>query len=307
MTTRLRSFVPAAFVLGFAAQALAGATLVRVEGTVEIGRGSPFVWRAARVGDAVAAGEAVRTAAGARAELRLGPQRLARVYERSLLRIGPEAGGGVQTVDLDEGASLFDLVRRASGQLFDVRTPEIIVSVKGTRFLVDAPPGPDSASVFRGEVELAGEGFDTLALRPGFTGALGEVLPTPFADPWEDWASSSVAPEVAIEGSSRDELVRAIEAARSEREARPADRDEGADESKLRGDVLEEGSLGAPAVEREGELDLEDATESVEPQIDPVLDVLGSRVREDPQTSTGVPLLDDVLDDDDDDDEYEDD
>jgi hypothetical protein len=61
-------------------------------------------------------------------------------------------------------------------------------------------------------------------------------------------------------------------------------------------------------VEREGELDLEDATESVEPQIDPVLDVLGSQVREDPQTSTGVPLLDDVLDDDDDDDdEYEDD
>jgi hypothetical protein len=302
MKTRLARFAPLAFALGCAAQALAGATLVRVDGKVEIGRGSPFVWRVARVGDAVAPGEAVRTAAGARAELRLGPERLARIYERSLLRIGPDAGEDVHAVDLDEGASLFDLVRRASGELFDVRTPEIIVSVKGTRFLVSAPSGPDSASVFRGEVELAGEGFDTLAVHPGFTGALGEVMPTPFPDPWDGWASSSVAPEIAIEESSRDDLRRAIEAARAERGPKPAARDEGADEgvvakpeSKDRGDVLQTGTGALPEVELDGKGDSEATLEGAKEPIDPVLDVLSKEVRDDPETSSGTPLLDTVL------------
>ncbi|HEU4428205.1 MAG TPA: FecR family protein [Myxococcota bacterium] len=213
----LRAFAFAC-VLGSAAAALAGATLVRVDGTVEIGRGAPPVWRAAKVGDAVAAGEVVRTGAGARAELQLGDERTARLYEHSLLRVGPDAGPGVGSLDLDAGASLFDLVRRVTGGGFDVRTPEIIVSVKGTRFLVTANEGPDSTSVFRGEVALAENGFDTISVLPGFTGALGEVAPTPFADPWESWASNATAPTIAIERESEAELRDAVEKARDARE-----------------------------------------------------------------------------------------
>jgi hypothetical protein len=203
-----------ALVLGIPAAASAAATLVRVDGDVEIGSGAPPSWRSAKAGDAVATGELLRTGVGARAELRLGNERTARIYERSVLRIGPEAGGAVSEIELDQGASLFDLVRRISQGGFDVRTREIIVSVKGTRFLVTAAEGADSTSVFRGEVELAEEGFDTIAVRPGFTGSRGELSSTPFGDPWEIWASNAIAPVVADEAESKAELRDAIEKAR---------------------------------------------------------------------------------------------
>jgi hypothetical protein len=252
------------------------------------------------VGDEVAEGEAIRTAAGARAELRLGSERTARVYERSLLRVRAEADAGVRSIDLDEGASLFDLVRRAAGDLFDVRTPEIIVSVKGTRFLVSAAAGPDSASVFRGEVELAAPGFDALAVYPGFTGALGEVMSTPFADPWETWAVSFAAPEIAIEDGA-GELREAIDAARAEKEHAPrpvpAAKDDGADsearrgrlESKGPGDALDPGKLEAnPLDSHEGK----GSRGEGQNQLDPVLDVLGEG---EPDTTSGSALLDAVL------------
>jgi len=220
-TPLLRAFA-FAFVLGTAAAAFAGATLVRVEGTVEIGRGAPPVWRAAKVGDAVAAREIVRTGAGARAELQLGDERTARVFERSLLRVGADAGPGVGSLDLDAGSALFDLIRRVTEGGFDVHTPEIIVSVKGTRFLVTASDGPDSTSVFRGEVALTEDGFDTISVLPGFTGALGEVSRTPFADPWESWASNATAPVLAIERESEAELRDAVEKARDAKELLPS-------------------------------------------------------------------------------------
>jgi len=313
----LRAFAFAC-VLGTAAVAFAGATLVRVDGAVEIGRGAPPVWRAARAGDAVAAGEIVRTGAGARAELQLGDERTARIYERSLLRIGPDAGAGVGSLDLDAGASLFDLVRRVTGGGFDVHTPEIIVSVKGTRFLVTADDGPDSTSVFRGEVALAEDGFDTISVLPGFTGALGEVSPTPFADPWESWASNSTAPVFAIQRESEAELRDAVEKARDAKEPLlpvPAALDENgtsksddASESRGDSDVDVEADPGA-----EVEVKVDDAVRveidpgaveldvvpadlppvEVEVQLDPVTDVLDQTV--DTATGTGSQLLDTVL------------
>ncbi len=205
-----------AIVTLLAASALAAASLVSVVGSVEIGRGAPTAWVSAHAGDVVAAGESIRTGAASRAEIRLGDQRIARLYERSLLRIGVETTeqGSVRSVDLDAGASLFDLVRRAIVDEFEVRTPEIIVSVKGTRFLVEASSAADLASVFRGEVALQGDGFEAIAVRPGFTGRLGELEATPFPDPWDAWEAGSPAPTHAVQGAD-SELRAALELARA--------------------------------------------------------------------------------------------
>ncbi len=277
MTTSHLRGTPFALALVLASAAWSDAALVSVSGAVEIGRGTPLVWRAAHAGDAVAAGEAVRTGAASRAELRLGDQRVARLYERSLLRVGADAtaSGSVRSVDLDEGASLFDLVRRAVADEFDVHTPEIIVSVKGTRFLVSAGEGPDHASVFRGEVSLAEAGFDTLSLLPGFTGALGEIQPTPFADPWDSWVSDAHAPAIAIEGAVDDEIRAAVEAARDAELEPPASLDmdgpgkpKGDDGLELPGVDVErsESSLELPS------LDVELPERGIE--LDPVLDIV---------------------------------
>ena len=296
---RTRFACATAFLLSFAfaAAALADVTLVGVTGDVEIGRGSPPIWRAAHAGDAVRAGEMIRTGAASRAELGLGDQRSARLYERSLLRIGAAAsGGGVRSVELDAGASLFDLVRRATGLDFDVRTPEIIVSVKGTRFLVSATSGPDYASVFRGEVVLAGEGFDPTSIHPGFTGARGEVQPTPFGDPWESWVESAIAPAVAIELEGAGEIHDAVEAARESRQGEsvrdlPAKLDDGEGKSgESDDDSLDPAPDPAPDLESgDGRLD-DSGRGGVE--LDPVEDVLEIQAE---TSGTGSTLLDAVL------------
>jgi hypothetical protein len=296
--------------LGLADAAFAGATLVSVSGKVEVERGTPPVWRAAHAGEGLAAGERIRTGAGARAELRLGDQRSARLYERSLLRIGGEVtkSGAVRSVELDAGASLFDLVRRALDDEFDVRTPEIIVSVKGTRFLVNAAPGADSASVFRGEVKLVGEGFDPLSIHPGFTGVLGEVEPTMFADPWDSWAASALAPEVAIKVENAAEIHGAVEAARESKEDKslrdvPAEMDDssgerdghdkGAEDDRRPGEgILDDDSArdGRDGTREDGHD--RDGSGRGEVEIDSVADVLDEQAQ---NGGTGSMLLDAVL------------
>jgi hypothetical protein len=198
-----------------AAAAAADPALVTAYGKVEIGHGTPPVWHVAQSGDALAPGDSVRTSAGARAELQLGDNRIVRVYEQSMLRVGTSVTptGAVRSVDLDQGQSIFDVMKKAVADEFDVVTPEVVVSVKGTRFLVAAVEGADYTSVFRGEVSLAGKGFETVFVRPGMTGAHGELFLTPFADPWAAWETGSSAPAPAIDGRRAQEVGTAIQVA----------------------------------------------------------------------------------------------
>jgi hypothetical protein len=193
-------------------------TLVRVSGRVEVGRGTPPVWREARSGELLAPGDSVRTAAGARAELSLGDQRIVRVYEQSVLRVGTGVTptGAARSVELDEGQSIFDVLKKTVADEFEVITPEIVVSVKGTRFLVAAVPGDDYTAVFRGEVGLAGGDFEPLSVRPGLLGSNGELFLSPFADPWESWETGSPAPEPALEEKRAREVGAALQAAVSD-------------------------------------------------------------------------------------------
>jgi FecR protein len=200
---------------GVAAAAAADPSLVTAYGKVEIGHGTPPVWRVAQSGDALAPGDSVRTSAGARAELQLGDNRIVRVYEQSVLRVGTSVTptGAVRSVDLDQGQSIFDVMKKTVADEFDVMTPEVVVSVKGTRFLVAAVEGADYTSVFRGVVGLAGEGFEAVSVRPGMTGAHGELFLTPFADPWTAWETGSSAPAPAVDEGHEAEVGTAIQAA----------------------------------------------------------------------------------------------
>ena len=187
------------FAAGLPVAAAADPSLLVASGKVEVGKGTPPIWHVAQSGEALAPGDSVRTAAGARAELQLGDNRIVRVYESSVLRVGTSVTptGAVRSVDLDEGQSIFDVMKKTVADEFDVVTPEIVVSVKGTRFLVAAAPGADYTSVFRGVVGLAGKGFEAVSVRPGMTGAQGELFLTPYADPWAAWETDASAPEPA--------------------------------------------------------------------------------------------------------------
>jgi hypothetical protein len=207
-------FIYAFLASGFAAAAAADPALVSAYGKVEIGRGTPPVWHVARSGDALAPGDSVRTSAGARAELQLGDNRIVRVYEQSVLRVGTSVTptGAVRSVDLDQGQSIFDVMKKTVADEFDVVTPEVVVSVKGTRFLVAAVEGSDYTSVFRGVVGLAGAGFDSISVRPGMSGAHGELFLTPYADPWEAWEKDATAPAPAIDEGREHEVGSALQA-----------------------------------------------------------------------------------------------
>ncbi len=181
-----------------------GPHVASLAGEVEIGRGEPPVWQPARAGDALTPGDAIRTGREGRAELVLDTATV-RLYGDSLLRLPPDAmgPGGARAVELDQGLSLFDVLRRSGGDRFEVRTREVVVSVKGTRFSVDA--GEEVAvSVYHGLVGvLAGESgrlHETL-VREGFAAVGGrehpfELLLHEAPDPWETWTQGTLPPRL---------------------------------------------------------------------------------------------------------------
>lgn len=216
-TRSLVALATALLATSFAAAADAGEGphVAEVSGDVEIGRGEPPAWTPARAGDALAAGDAVRTGHSGRAELALGSGTV-RLYGDSLLRL-PAAGmgaGGAEEVRLDRGQSLFDVHTRGAGDRFEVHTPEVVVSVRGTRFAVDVSEWARVA-VYRGLVGLRGtqgEFVHETLVREGFAAVGGGTGPFELSlldatDPWEAWGPGARLPEPS---------------ARMRREGRPA-------------------------------------------------------------------------------------
>jgi hypothetical protein len=222
---RLRSLTP---ILILAALALVAPTtgphVAGTTGSVELGRGEPPVWRPAGVDDALEAGDVVRTGDDGRAELDLG-RAVVRLYPNSLLRVPvwDAASGEPAEVDLEEGRSLFDVLRR--GSAFEVRTPQVVVAVKGTRFSVAVGDADAAVAVYRGLVGVRsatrGVAAETL-VREGFA-ARGsqsfELLLHTGGDPWESWSSGQLRDVIdgerqAVPSAAREALSTAREAAR---------------------------------------------------------------------------------------------
>ena len=187
-------------ILAFAAGAAeaAGPTLVQVDGRVEVGTGQPPVWTVAEAGTELAPGQSIRVGSDARAELDLGAKGTVRLYENTLLRLPPEAfaADGATAVELEEGGSLFDIDKSRNGSGFEVRTPEAVVMVKGTRFSVALRGSEAAVSVFRGLVGVTGlaDSFEhEVLVRQGFT-AVGGTRPFELrleqrGDPWQSWGT----------------------------------------------------------------------------------------------------------------------
>jgi hypothetical protein len=204
-----------------------GPRVEQVRGDVEIGSGEPPVWRAARAGDPLAPGDIVRTGHDGRAELVLAAGSV-RLYGDTLLRL-PMASAALGTpdaVELEKGSSLFDILRRGRDD-FEVHTPEVVVSIKGTRFLVVAEERAEVA-VFHGTVGLQHESQPAreMLVREGFAAVGGpgrpfELLWSGAPDPWDAWSEGGHpprAPERAASGSLKTaSLIESAKAAARKR------------------------------------------------------------------------------------------
>ena len=210
--------------------------VARADGAVEIGTGTPPVWRAATVGDELAPGDAVRTGRDGRAELALAGGTV-RLYGNSLLRLPAAAGDGPERVRLDGGRSLFDVLHHPTGR-FEVETPEVVVSVKGTRFGVDLRAAGAEVAVYRGLVGVRELGatleLETL-VREGFAAVGGrdrpfELLLNGAADPWEGFGRGRDLPFVRNRAATVG-IDRAAGAATESLERGDAAAEEGIDRS----------------------------------------------------------------------------
>jgi hypothetical protein len=217
-TTRTAVLLSLAMLAGLAllAPSWPGARLSAATGSVEIGRGEPPVWNAADEGDALGAGDRIRTGEDGRAEIALDGSTL-RLYPNSLLRLPAANVPGTTAVEMDRGTSLFDVLRR--GDAFEVRTPEVVVSVKGTRFGVGIEDGAASVAVYHGVVGVRGEegraASETL-VHAGFSAFGSEQLQLRWHggdDPWEAWKSGDQVPGSLGKGAKRSAALRDARAA----------------------------------------------------------------------------------------------
>ena len=208
-----------------------GPHVVSVSGQVELATGVPPVFRPAQPGDPVVPGDVIRTGADGRAELVLG-RATVRLYPNSLLRVpdSETTAGGPAAVELDRGRSLFDVIKRPDDP-FEVRTPEVVVSVKGTRFSVAIDDASAAVAVFRGLVGVSGLGggdtFETM-VREGFVAAgrdSFELSLHGMADPWDGWSAGRLQELPAVRELRLPDSARAsVQQARAAaiRSARPA-------------------------------------------------------------------------------------
>lgn len=216
-TTRRGPVLAAALLVLLLAWPAAAARVASVSGDVEAGHGEPPVWRPLEAGDALAPGERVRTGDDGRAEIVLARATI-RLYPNSLLRV-PDAGEASDGVDLEQGRSLFDVLR--GDDPFEVRTPEVVVSVKGTRFSVALAGAAASVAVFHGSVGVRTLALDVareVIVREGFVASGSDQLELSvhdLADPWSSF-SHDVLPSLPLPELDATHGARAsLEAARS--------------------------------------------------------------------------------------------
>jgi hypothetical protein len=151
----------------------------------------------------------VRTGEDGRAEVIVAGSTL-RVYPNSLLRL-PD-GSGPREVGLEKGSSLFDVLH--NGEPFEVRTPEVVVSVKGTRFGVALDGDAAAVSVYRGLVGVHGgdAGAPETLVHAGFAAFGADQFELSWHgsdDPWGAWDHGGELPKLPHE-NRRDAALRDV-------------------------------------------------------------------------------------------------
>jgi hypothetical protein len=132
----------------------------------------------AAVGAALEEGQAVRTAKGSHAVVRLRDGSLVEMRERTQLAVSAARDG--LTVQLAGGAVIVEAAKQRSGHLY-VAAPDCLVSVTGTVFAVNSGPKGSRVSVAEGQVKVE-QGGQTRTLLPGQQATTGAtVSATPVA------------------------------------------------------------------------------------------------------------------------------
>ncbi|MFZ5720634.1 MAG: FecR family protein, partial [Pseudomonadota bacterium] len=166
----------AVMTFGFSAAAAAEWKLVEVKGVVRVA--APGREPAAAVANQVLpTGSTVTTAAGGRAALFNGDQRVT-LGPNSRMTVAPESSAGVTRIMQDLGSILFQVDKRPS-QHFRVETPLLAAIVKGTTFTVNVDLTASSVHVAEGLVEVrAGQGGAVQDVGAGATARIARDAPT---------------------------------------------------------------------------------------------------------------------------------
>jgi uncharacterized protein (TIGR03435 family) len=146
-------------------------TVQAVDGTLHsISNGKP---QSTRYGDKIESGTLLRSAQGTRATLALADGSLVEVRPVSELSVEP-ASDGVR-IRLSKGGIIVNAAEQRAGHLY-VQTKDVMVSVVGTVFLVNAEEEGSRVAVIQGEVHVQ-HGATVKKLLPGDQVATGPEMP----------------------------------------------------------------------------------------------------------------------------------
>ena len=173
--TALAVSLTALLALGSSEAFAADWKLVEVAGVVRIASpGKAPI--SANANQVLPVGSIVTTAAGGRAALFNGAQRIT-LGPNSRMTVAPESNAGMTRILQDLGSILFQIDKKPS-QHFSVETPLLAAIVKGTTFTVNVEMSADSVHVAEGLVEVrANEGGAMRDVGAGATGVIARSAP----------------------------------------------------------------------------------------------------------------------------------
>ncbi len=152
--------------------------IIKIKGRVEIIRNGQFIGKKARIGDALYKGDLVRTKRRSKAVIKLIDGSLIRLDQRSRLEIeGIDRNSGTN-LNMPRGKVLFKVAKMRAKGKFKVRTPNAIIGVKGTTFLVNVSVLQTTVMVFEGVVGLV-DRFTNKHLVDLTAGKMGKVVTPP--------------------------------------------------------------------------------------------------------------------------------
>ena len=125
------------------------ATIVSVQGSVEVRRAGEIKWQAAPLNDRVCAGDTIRVQGQSRAAIALVNETILRLDQNTTLTFPEPEKEEISLLDLLRGAiHFFSRVPRT----LEVNTPFVNAAVEGTEFLITVGKDRATLTVFEGEL-----------------------------------------------------------------------------------------------------------------------------------------------------------
>jgi hypothetical protein len=145
-------------------------TVRSVSGEAQFQKGDS-AWQPLTGGQSVAEGDAIRTSGNGRVVLARDDESIT-VAANSSFTVAPAADGMLTTIAQKLGTLMFKVHKRPDRH-FEVKTPYLVATVKGTTFTVSVDGGGSAVHVTEGLVQVGNlHGADIMMLRPGETASI---------------------------------------------------------------------------------------------------------------------------------------